>query len=162
MRHSDEYENEEPRVVIVRRGGSASAFLIGLAVGAGVALLLAPQTGEETRRAIRRRAKELGDAAREAAGDLGEKARGGYESARRSVEDRLEAARGALEIKKRQASEAIKAGRAAAKQAREELEARIAESKSNQPPRLGATRPRRPALAGDEVDPDDNSDAQPH
>jgi gas vesicle protein len=37
------------------------AFLLGAAVGAGVALLLAPQSGEETRKLIGDRAKRLGD-----------------------------------------------------------------------------------------------------
>lgn len=37
------------------------AFLLGAAVGAGVALLIAPQSGEETRRQLGDRAKKLGD-----------------------------------------------------------------------------------------------------
>jgi gas vesicle protein len=37
------------------------AFLLGAAVGAGVALLLAPQSGEETRRQLGDRAKRLGE-----------------------------------------------------------------------------------------------------
>lgn len=44
-------------------GGSGRSFAVGLLlgalVGAGVALLFAPQSGEETRRLIRRRTKRL-------------------------------------------------------------------------------------------------------
>jgi gas vesicle protein len=43
--------------------GGAKPFTVGLIlgalIGAGVALLLAPQSGEETRRLLRRRAKKL-------------------------------------------------------------------------------------------------------
>ena len=50
------------------RSDSLIAFLLGAAVGAGVALLLAPQSGEETRRRI-------GDAARKIGDDLDDKMR---------------------------------------------------------------------------------------
>jgi len=50
------------------RTDALMAFLLGAAVGAGVALLLAPQSGEETRR-------RLGDAARKIGDDLDDKMR---------------------------------------------------------------------------------------
>jgi gas vesicle protein len=54
--------------------GSAKTFtaglLIGALVGAGVALLFAPQSGEETRRLIRRKAKHLADDARDRYDDV--------------------------------------------------------------------------------------------
>jgi gas vesicle protein len=40
---------------------SLSAFLLGAVVGAGVALLLAPQTGEETRKQIGEKGRQLAD-----------------------------------------------------------------------------------------------------
>ena len=43
------------------RTDALMAFLLGAAVGAGVALLLAPQSGEETRRQLGDRAKRLGE-----------------------------------------------------------------------------------------------------
>ncbi len=43
----------------------AAGMLIGALVGAGIALLLAPSSGEETRRMIARRARRLADDARE-------------------------------------------------------------------------------------------------
>jgi len=43
------------------RTDSLLAFLLGAAVGAGVALLIAPQSGEETRKLIADRTRKLGD-----------------------------------------------------------------------------------------------------
>ena len=43
MHDSDDFDDR--RVVVVKRGAGVSAFLIGLAVGAGIALLYAPQSG---------------------------------------------------------------------------------------------------------------------
>lgn len=43
------------------RTDSLMAFLLGAAVGAGVALLLAPQSGEETRKQIADRTRRIGD-----------------------------------------------------------------------------------------------------
>jgi gas vesicle protein len=49
-------------------GGSVvAAFLIGAVVGAGVALLLAPATGDEMRRLLAERAREGREKANEAA-----------------------------------------------------------------------------------------------
>lgn len=42
------------------RNDALLSFLLGAAVGAGVALLLAPATGEETRRRLGETAKKLG------------------------------------------------------------------------------------------------------
>ena len=55
MRH-DEID-DEPYVIIEKNTGSVGSFLIGIAVGAGIALLLAPQSGEETRAEIARQAR---------------------------------------------------------------------------------------------------------
>ena len=46
MWHDDE---DEPYVVIEKRESSLGSFFIGAAVGAAVALLFAPRSGEETR-----------------------------------------------------------------------------------------------------------------
>ncbi len=44
-----------------QRADTLLAFLLGAAVGAGVALLLAPQSGEETRKQIADKTRRLGD-----------------------------------------------------------------------------------------------------
>jgi hypothetical protein len=53
-----------------------------------------------------------------------------YSRAKVSVGTTIDSARQAIDLKKHQASEAIRAGREAAAQAREELEARLAETKA--------------------------------
>jgi gas vesicle protein len=115
-------------VVVERSGSSLGPFLAGLAIGAGLALLFAPQTGEETRAQLRRTARR----ARRAAGDLaetvGEKASDAWDKAKDGLEERLDGAKHAVEAKAKQASRAIDAGRAAAKQAREDLERRLADA----------------------------------
>lgn len=53
-------DSEKPDVIIESDGGAGVKwFLIGALVGAGVALLYAPQSGERTRRDISRRAKRI-------------------------------------------------------------------------------------------------------
>ena len=156
----DEYESDEPLIVIEKHTGSASSFLWGLALGAGLAILFAPHSGEETRRELRRRARRVQTAAQDAAEDLSDSMTDRYQFARRTVEDRLEAARQAVELKKQQASEAIRAGREAAQQARSDLERRIAETKAAYRAGAGvarATRPLAPRVAEDEVDDGDPS-----
>ena len=125
-----EWEDDEPYVVIERSEPGIGAFVLGAAVGAGLALLFAPRTGEETRRDLQRRARKVGDQAQElvseVTGTVGDK----IQSARRSVEERIDATVSAVDIKRRQVSSAVDAGRAAAQQARVELEQRIAETKA--------------------------------
>ncbi len=65
-------------------------FTFGLAVGAGAALLLAPQSGRRTRRELRRRAEGWREAASDRMRDLRDEAE---EAARRSasrVRERVE------------------------------------------------------------------------
>jgi gas vesicle protein len=126
------YIVEEPYLIVEReRGGSgAGSLLLGLAVGAGIALLLAPQTGEETRRAIARRARRASEAAQDFVEDVSGTVADKFQDVRASVEERIEATLDTVDRKRRQVSNAFDAGRAAARQARGELEQRIAESKA--------------------------------
>lgn len=131
----DEYDydlyDDEPYLIVENRDGSGIApFIIGLALGAGIALLMAPQSGEETRREIAERARNAKDAALDAAGELGDLIGDKLEQARDKVEDGFESAREAVDVRRRRMSNAVEAGRAAALQAREELEFRLAESKA--------------------------------
>ena len=85
------------------------AFLIGFFVGgltgAVVSLLLAPQSGEETRSVIKERAIELRDKASETAGEVYTKAEEAANEAVKRAEDLLEEA-------KEKASEAKDKGQA--------------------------------------------------
>jgi gas vesicle protein len=138
MDEYDYYEDEEPYLVeepyfiVEREGGSsgAASLLLGLAVGAGLALILAPQSGEETRRAIARRARRASEAAQDFVEDVSGTVADKFQDVRASVEERIEATLDTVDRKRRQVTNAFDAGRAAAREARGELEQRIAESKA--------------------------------
>lgn len=126
----DEPYVREPYVIIERREPGIGSFLVGAALGAGLALLLAPQSGEETRREIARRARRAQDAAQEFVEDVSGTVADKFQEVRATVEERIEATLDAVDDKKRRVSNAFHAGRAAAREARGELEQRIAESKA--------------------------------
>ena len=124
------FDEDEPYVVIEKTEGSTGSFLIGLALGAGMALLFAPRSGVETRRELGRGARRVRDAAQGAAEELTGTVVDSFQEARQQVEERIDTARQAVELKRQQVSQAVHAGRAAAQQAREDLERRIAETKA--------------------------------
>jgi gas vesicle protein len=130
--YDDDEPNDRAPYLVVERHESAGVgtFLIGLAVGAGVALLLAPQSGEETRRAVARRARRAQEAAQDFVGEVSGTVADKFQEVRASVEERIEATLDAVDDKKRRVSNAYHAGRAAAREARGELEQRIADSKA--------------------------------
>jgi gas vesicle protein len=125
-----EIDDDTPYVVIEKSEPGVGVFVLGLALGAGLALLFAPGAGEETRRNLQRRVRRMGDQAQdfvsEVTGSVGQTLQG----AKERVEYRIDATRDAVELKRRQVSNAVDAGRAAAQQARIELEQRIAETKA--------------------------------
>ena len=127
----DEPSDRGPYVIVERReSAGVGPFLIGLAFGAGVALLLAPQSGEETRRAVARRARRAQEVAQDFVEDVSGTVADKFQEVRATVEERIEATLEAVDDKKRRVSNAFHAGRAAAREARGELEQRIAESKA--------------------------------
>ncbi len=124
------HQSDQPVVVVERSDGGLAGFLLGLAVGAGVALLLAPKTGEETRRQLKNTGRRLRTVATERAEDLQDALGGGYERTRDRVEQGLDSARDTIDEKREAAQDAYKAGKSAVKTARSELERRLAESKA--------------------------------
>jgi gas vesicle protein len=129
MRKDYDFDEDGPYVVVEKNSGSLSSFMIGLAIGAGVALLFAPQSGEETRAGIRRKARQARDAAQDAVTGAADKVVGTFDEARQRVEDQIDRARQAVIDRKEQVSRAVRAGRMAARQARGDIEGRIAEAK---------------------------------
>jgi gas vesicle protein len=126
-----DFDDSEPYVVIERHDSAGiTPFLIGLAVGAGVALLFAPRSGAATRRQLRRRARQVQIAAEQTATEVADTVVGTFNDARRKVEERIDTARQAIDLKRHQVTRAMDAGRAAAREARDELEQRIAETKA--------------------------------
>jgi gas vesicle protein len=124
-------ERDDDVVVVERRGSSIGPFLAGLAIGAGLALLFAPQSGAETRAQLARGARKVRRAAGNAAEDLADRAEDTWRSARARVEARLDAVRDTVSEKGRQAKGAFDAGRGAARAAREELERRLADARGD-------------------------------
>ncbi|MEX2152897.1 MAG: YtxH domain-containing protein [Gemmatimonadaceae bacterium] len=129
MSRDYDWDDDEPFVVIEKES-SMSSFLLGLAVGAGIALLFAPQSGMETRRSLARRAKRVRRATEDAVGDVKEKVSETFETARQRVEEKIAETRDAIETKREEVQRAVQAGREAAQQAREDLERRLSETKA--------------------------------
>jgi len=113
--------DEVPYIVVEREtGAGVGAFILGALLGAGVALLLAPRSGEETQAEIRERAGQLRDAAEERVKEV-----------QRQLEDRVEEARAEIMGRVEQVRTAMDAGREAAREARDDLEERIERSKAS-------------------------------
>ena len=128
MRHHE--HDDEPYIVIEKHSGGTGSLLLGIAIGAGIALLFAPQSGDETRADIKRRARKATDTVRGVAEGVTEQVVDTFEGAKARVEEQLDSARTAIESKKMQVSRAMEAGREAAQQARGDLERRLAETKA--------------------------------
>jgi gas vesicle protein len=111
--------DDVPYIVIERGGSGVGPFLIGALLGAGVALLLAPRSGEETQQEIRRKAAQLRDVAEDKVRSVQRQIEERFEQAREGVIDRLDHVR-----------EAVDSGRAAAHDARGDLEGRIDRTKA--------------------------------
>ena len=127
----DEDEDFDPSYVIVeKREAGIAQFLLGIALGAGAALLFAPQTGEETRRGIARSARRVQQNAQGFVEDVSGNVADKFREVRASVEERIEATLDAVDDKRRRVSNAYQAGREAAREARGELEQRIADTKA--------------------------------
>lgn len=121
---------ETPYVVVERRRGSSlGAFIGGAVLGAVVALLYAPKSGEETQADLRDGLRRLRDDAEDRLEDAKREMGRGYERVRDEVSTRIDTAREDLRQRRMQAEEAVRAGRDAARKAREDLEQRVVESK---------------------------------
>jgi hypothetical protein len=111
-------------VVYVERGGDSSAKWLfwGAVLGAGLALLYAPRTGEETRRVLQRRLWKLRAVTEEKLDELAQQF-GGAREALEGLDDDEDELLDDEEVPPFRA-------RASAPSAREELERRLAESRA--------------------------------
>jgi gas vesicle protein len=134
MDENDFYDDDEdypaPYVIVEKGESGIGPLLLGIALGAGAALLFAPQSGEETRRGIARSARRAQDAAQDFVEDVSGTVSDKFREVRASVEERIEATLEAVDDRKRRVTNAFHAGKAAARESRAELEQRIAESKA--------------------------------
>jgi gas vesicle protein len=84
-----------------------TAFVIGVAAGAGVALLYAPQSGEKTRRQVRRKLEDATDYVKDAADNLSEHAGKVYKAGREAVGDAVDSAGSAYNVAAKRVQEII-------------------------------------------------------
>ncbi len=91
--------DEGPYFIIERDSGGSGVgpFLVGALLGAGVALLLAPRSGEETQQELRERAARFRDTAEERLREAQRQVEERLEQARADLMDRVEAVREAVE-----------------------------------------------------------------
>jgi len=113
-------QDDVPYIVIDRGGGSQTgSFILGALVGAGLALLFAPKSGEETQAELKERALQLRDTAEDR-----------VRAAQKQLEERLDEARAGVSGRLDTVKEAVSAGREAAVEARGDLERKLEQSKA--------------------------------
>jgi gas vesicle protein len=133
-------QHDVPYIVIERDGGGqVGGFLVGALLGAGLALLFAPKSGEETQAELRERALKLRDAAEDR-----------MREAQRNLEGRLDHAREGVQSRVNEVREAVDAGRNAAHEARGDLERKLEQSKAAYRAGVQAAREAAAAEAADE------------
>lgn len=120
-----------PYIVIERRSGGLSPFLWGALLGAGAALLLAPRSGAETQEEIRRTAYRLRADVEDRVTTARNTVTGTVNRTRDLVQDRIDGIRDVVDGRVGQARHAIDTGRRVARDARSELERRVAEAKES-------------------------------
>jgi gas vesicle protein len=127
MSHKDDAEY----VLIEREGGSSfGSFIWGAALGAGLALLLAPRSGRQTRNEIRAGVQRIRDRAEDAVRGVQDSVSGvtdRVDTVRTGVRSRMEAARAGFEE-----------GRRAAKETRHDYELRARSGRRSGPASAGA------------------------
>jgi gas vesicle protein len=102
-------------------GAFISGFVIGGLVGAAVALLMAPQSGEDTRTLIRDKGIELKDKVDQASQETRAKAEEMAKEARMKAEDLQKRGQVILEEQKTRIEKAVETGKKAAKRKRDEI-----------------------------------------
>ena len=125
-------ESDDDRVVVIERGNGTSGigtFLLGLAIGAGAALLFAPASGAETRRRLQDEARRAGRKVKDMTDEFGEQVTDSVERTRSQFDEQVGRARDAVSSRVHAVEDAVSAGLDAASQARADLERAVADSK---------------------------------
>ncbi len=108
-----------------------TGFLLGAVVGAAAALLLAPQSGEETREVIRERGIELQGRMGQTTDDARRRAEDMAAQARERAASAQERSRTVLDEQKSRLQDAIDQGKEAAQRKSDELTARFKAEKQS-------------------------------
>lgn len=130
MARYDEYDDD--RVVVIERENGTSGigtFLLGLAIGAGAALLFAPASGAETRQRLQDEARRAGRKVKDMTDEFGDKVADSVEKTRFQFDEQVGRARDAVNSRVQAVGDAVSVGRDAAAQARADLERAVADSK---------------------------------
>ena len=107
-----ENQDKSPNVVVKQDGGmSIGYFFLGALVGAGLAILLAPRSGEETQEKIRGKANKIRIATE-----------GQVRKTHNTLESQLDTMREDVKTRISIVRDAVESGRQAAEEARRELE----------------------------------------
>lgn len=102
-------------------GAFISGFVIGGLVGAAVSLLLAPQSGEETRTFIRDKSIEIKDQVEQSATEARTRAEKLAEEARTRAEDLQQRGQAVLEEQKARIEKAVDSGKKAARRKKADI-----------------------------------------
>lgn len=118
---------EREIVYVERESGSLKPILFGALLGVVMGLLFAPQSGEETRRVLKRRLRKVRALAEEKVGELSERITGEWDRPAAAREERRDDTRSELE---RRLSEARARRRAPVA---EDVDAEVEEDEDEEP-----------------------------
>ncbi|MFY7921285.1 MAG: YtxH domain-containing protein, partial [Gemmatimonas sp.] len=104
-------------------------LLLGLALGAGAALLFAPASGRETRERLSREARRAGRRVKDLTEELGDTVADQVERARFSVDEQVGRAKDAVQSRVEAVNDAVSASMTAASHARADIERAVEHSK---------------------------------
>jgi gas vesicle protein len=124
--------HEDPEVIILEEEGTSPLvwLLLGAALGAGVALLLAPASGEETRRRLAEGARRLRDRTADTVDDLRQRFEDLRDEVVETVSEVRQAVRGEGGGEGDEPATAERRRGAGAQSARAELERRLAAARA--------------------------------
>ena len=100
----------------------AVGFLLGALAGAAVAMIVAPQSGDEVRDVLYARSRETSGRVRDAAEDLAEAAKTFSSEVQASVAEMIERGKAVVDVARSAVNQAVDEGRRAANEQRESLE----------------------------------------
>jgi gas vesicle protein len=118
----------DSEVIIVEpdRGSGLGWFVLGATLGAGLALLFAPASGEETRRRLRREAGKLKERAEDVIDDLSYE----YDRVREDVEEKVDEVKEKVTGAARSLVDEARSRKSSVSAARDELERRLADARA--------------------------------
>ena len=125
-----QHDNDEVVYVREERAPGLAWFVAGAVIGAGVALLFAPQSGAETRRQLKRKARRFRQMAEDGLDELGDRWEEGKERMRETIREGAHRVRERVQDARERAEETVEGVRSAGQTAREELEHRLSEARS--------------------------------